>query len=60
VYLADRILSVSAPPLALNKPLWALCVFLLPEQPGVDPTHPLECHRRRVRDRAHVAHMGPR
>lgn len=35
----------------LVEPLWAQFDALLPARPVYHPTHPLGCHRRRIRDR---------
>lgn len=38
-------------PVSVLEPLWVQFSALLPTHPVVSPTHPLGCHRRRIRDR---------
>ena len=44
-------------PVCLVEPLWVQFAALLPERPGVAPTHPLGCHRRRIPDRVVFEHV---
>ena len=44
-------------PVSLMEPIWDQFVVLLPEQPEIDPTHPLDCHRRRIPDRVVFEHV---
>lgn len=44
-------------PVSLLEPIWAQFAALLPDHPEVNPTHPLECHRRRIPDRTVFEHV---
>lgn len=44
-------------PVCLLDPVWQQFEALLPTHPGVSPTHPLGCHRRRVPDRVVFDHV---
>jgi hypothetical protein len=44
-------------PVLMIAPIWDQLSVLLPEQPAVDPTHPLGYHRRRVSDRVVFDHV---
>ena len=44
-------------PVCLLEPLWDQFSALLPERPLVSPTHPLGCHRPRIRDRVVFEHV---
>jgi hypothetical protein len=39
------------------EPLWVQFSALLPERPRYSPTHPLGCHRERIRDRVVFEHV---
>lgn len=48
---------VPAVPVCLSESIWAEFAALLPDRPAVAPSHPLQCHRRRVPDRVVFEHV---